>query len=507
MTCCWFSSMINVSSNPTPEGQWSPLRQISMRERPMRLLSDETSVYALADPQAAQSFPLQHTAPGLASFSLRSSIESAPAQWWLLRQAGDSWQRVAPTGLACDSEHPGKAAPKACLTPEHLIIAAKDPQGDTIRCNWVSRSTWNLDSQQTLPAPAASNHWVLFSNRQVYLLIASNDPTTDSLTLLRAVSTQSGQQTWEAISLSSSKVPIAEITGVLDAANFNQHVALLIKDRDQNVQLTFIRPDGAATETGFDVAERIASRDTQSARGVTIHMLMTAVPLVLLAMTLAFRHQALRTLPPLSPVAVPALFSQRLVGALIDLLPFLWATAYTLNLEVGPAFQEFIAWSFAGAETDQPAPTKILIWWFASLGMHAIYMCVIEGLTGRSVGKIITRTRIVTTSLHKPTTWQIILRNLTRPLELLPPWPLAIVVVLTLKRQRVGDTWAETMVITTRPQVLRAGKHTIIFGNQESAKDASSQEPPADSQPPSTDKESNPSDDADRKPDSSDRGD
>lgn len=469
----------------TEDGAWRPVRQLSYRRRPLRLATHDDELYAVVDAETALHFPLESPQPGLTGILTTSWYDHLMPQWWLVRRYGASWRRVLPSGLLTGQLTPTYPSPRFARTNTHYVIAARDTDGAKITTSWIPIDAPQLAQVRQLSVTGATDYWLLVSNHQLYLLVSSNDPTAANVQLYRAATESDGAQTWKPVTFKLPDLPLTDITRAIDAASFNQHLAFLLEDREQNVRLAFWLPTGQATETGFDVTQRIDDRDTAAKRGVTIHMIVTIIPLTLLALTLAFRHQALRTLPPLSPLVTQALFSQRLVGALIDLLPFVWAMAITLDLHVGNAFGDLLEWSFAGSEADQAAPINILIWWGASLFSYTIYMTVMECLTGRSIGKVLTRTQVVTVTLEKPTRKQLLLRNLTRPLELLPPWPLVIVIVLTLKRQRIGDTWADTMVITARRPSVKPPNHTVTFQKSNATdKQTTEPEPPGDDAPP-----------------------
>lgn len=90
--------------------------------------------------------------------------------------------------------------------------------------------------------------------------------------------------------------------------------------------------------------------------------------------------------------------------------------------------------------------------WIPSAIVRAAYVgyCLAWELATRTTpGKAATGARVVGTDGLASTAAQIVSRNLLRFIELEPTlhvWPLALLMVLTRKRQRLGDLWARTVV-------------------------------------------------------------
>ena len=66
----------------------------------------------------------------------------------------------------------------------------------------------------------------------------------------------------------------------------------------------------------------------------------------------------------------------------------------------------------------------------------------------RTIGKVFLGTRVLSENGTRPNAVQIVARNVSRFLELLPPlWVLGFLVVLSRNRQRLGDIFARTVVV------------------------------------------------------------
>lgn len=92
----------------------------------------------------------------------------------------------------------------------------------------------------------------------------------------------------------------------------------------------------------------------------------------------------------------------------------------------------------------------ILVW----LGLLVAYFPVSEGLTGRSLGKLLTFTVVVDAKGARPGLLKAFLRTLLRLVEVNPflfgGLPAGIVAMATRHRQRLGDMVAQTYVLKSR---------------------------------------------------------
>ncbi len=92
----------------------------------------------------------------------------------------------------------------------------------------------------------------------------------------------------------------------------------------------------------------------------------------------------------------------------------------------------------------------ISIW----IGIVTWYYPVLEGFSGFSLGKIILRIKVVDENGNVPGIGKAIMRTLMRLVETNPllagGLPAGIAVLVSKKRQRLGDMWAKTYVVKTK---------------------------------------------------------
>ena len=127
---------------------------------------------------------------------------------------------------------------------------------------------------------------------------------------------------------------------------------------------------------------------------------------------------------------VPSLLFQRWLGAWIDF-------AVLASFLIIPDH-------FLGNAIYQ----KTMVIW---LSFFSLYFPICEGLSGMTLGKLITRTIVVDSSGNPPGFWKATVRTLLRFIEVNPflagGIPAGIVVALSKKRQRLGDMLAGTFVV------------------------------------------------------------
>ncbi len=102
---------------------------------------------------------------------------------------------------------------------------------------------------------------------------------------------------------------------------------------------------------------------------------------------------------------------------------------------------------------------------FTLIAGVAVYYPVCEGAWGRTLGKLVAGTIVVDASGNTPALWRVIVRTLTRLVEVNPflvgGVPAGIVAALMPTRQRVGDLLAGTYVV--RVDDLRTAKAASSF--------------------------------------------
>jgi uncharacterized RDD family membrane protein YckC len=172
------------------------------------------------------------------------------------------------------------------------------------------------------------------------------------------------------------------------------------------------------------------------------------VVLVLLLGSVLWRRQDSLLKPANLPAGfAPAGLARRAAGFLLDFTPALVLTA---PLMVSAANDALVAYG------EQPDILLQKTWlpWLLTRSVYTGYCLAWELWRGMTPGKMATHTIVCGLDGQPPTRGQILVRNLFRIVELelyLLVWPFMLLLVLTRNRQRLGDMWANTLVIQHVP--------------------------------------------------------
>ncbi len=156
----------------------------------------------------------------------------------------------------------------------------------------------------------------------------------------------------------------------------------------------------------------------------------------------------LRPRGPQKPFGLPKLYQpgnllKRLIAGAIDLLPFMAVASAALGAE--PSSMDDV-WEMANIRNH---PVEHAYWMVAMLGAYVVYGVIMEYRFGATVGKLITRLRVVGNGGEKPDLRACFLRNIVKIVEL-STFLVALLIVLpivTPYRQRLGDMLARTSVV------------------------------------------------------------
>jgi uncharacterized RDD family membrane protein YckC len=168
-----------------------------------------------------------------------------------------------------------------------------------------------------------------------------------------------------------------------------------------------------------------------------------AMQLVVMAVLLVWVVGAMRQRPNLQEAVGRieqlglAPLGRRFIGGLIDALPVM------IGLIVAGELAQSGADSLAGRLTfSSPAVATAA----AGIGLYLLHTTVLELLLGRSLGKLLTGTRVAALDGARPAAAAVLIRNLLRIVDLFLVFP-PVFVVFSPLRQRVGDMAAGTVVV------------------------------------------------------------
>lgn len=174
-------------------------------------------------------------------------------------------------------------------------------------------------------------------------------------------------------------------------------------------------------------------------------LLVVALALVVVLWQRQGGFPAVAALPAGIVLTAPA---KRLLGAILDMAPAAalatWWWWQPLNAFSG----ELMA---AGRNPEHVAWPAELFWAGLSFRvLYTVYCLCFELVWNRTPGKWVVGCTVVSEGLTPPTWLQILVRNVSRLIELEPYlhiWPFLVVLLVTRSRQRIGDLLARTLVI------------------------------------------------------------
>jgi uncharacterized RDD family membrane protein YckC len=156
----------------------------------------------------------------------------------------------------------------------------------------------------------------------------------------------------------------------------------------------------------------------------------------------------LRPRGPQKPFGLPKLYVpgnllKRLAAGAMDLLPFMLVASAAFGVE--PETMDEL-WEMTKVEN---LPVEYAYWLVSMLGCYVAYGVVMEYRFGATVGKLITRLRVVGNGGEDPDLRACFLRNIVKIVELVTfLLPLLIVLpIVTPFNQRLGDMLARTTVV------------------------------------------------------------
>lgn len=430
-------------------GRWSPGLNLPRRIRPVDLVGAGGELYALIASPAAGEMP---RLDGGARAAKPPKFDPLDAAMSVVEHDSQGWIAVAPCPASVPVEGAPRLHPKLSVVRDEIWVywAAADGR---MRCLRLAPDT---GTWRDGPAPPAIEHvaevWLTTISRVPYLIVAvRGDGLGEDLRCFRLLGDgEPGADDWRPARLGLSELPAGAHAGVYTAAaGFNQHVALLMLDASGAGYVRFGRVDGAPAEPTIAVAAVLQARQRE---GLVINWVQPATLLVLFGMLLAlflFRRGAMVQTLALPPEYALAFAFQRLATCVIDLIPFIVVTAALRGVDWRAGLKELFNWAIGSdAMTGRLPPLSTLNWWGISSAACAAYCLVMELLTRRTLGKLLTGTHLVSETQVRAALWQIIVRNVFRFIELQPPfWVLGFVVVLSRNRQRIGDIFARTIVV------------------------------------------------------------
>jgi uncharacterized RDD family membrane protein YckC len=426
-----------------------PETVLPLNERPLDIIDAGDGIaYALVNSSAAVDLPRNERLGAGEGGAVTTGASSLSVVAYDQR----NWTFVGACPVGVKPAANDRLGPRLAVVQDALALLWCE--SDTKRLHWATwdrAAGWRQRPPLELPGKVAG-FWFTVSGRvpTIVASIAQVDGTQQvhALRLLGDIGDPGGAS-WRSASLQLSEPPPGVVVREYAAASgFNQHVLLLALDEQQHAHLLFARPGEAPTEPSVALEAVFAQRGVAQDRHELIQTATFAVVLLVMVGLFALRRGSLLLPAELPPGYAPALAFQRLAGWLIDFVPFTIASALALNVEWRASVSSLMGWVVAPASTQAFPAMRLLLWWGLSCAAYTAYCVALELTAGRTIGKMVVRTYICSDRGQRPAVWQTLVRNLFRPLELVPQlWIFALLIAVSRNRQRLGDIFARTVVI------------------------------------------------------------
>ena len=430
-------------------GAWSREQDLPGRGVPVDIVASDRELYAMfASPVAGD---MARLVGGIRP-PTSQPFDAGAAELSIARYDSQGWVAVAacPRELGTgDSEH---LKPRLGVVRDKLCVFWLLSDGRSVAyAHWDGESDRWRDSDVAPPRERLSGFWFANVSRVPALVTsvvdAAGGETFEMLRLFGDLGT--GPSAWRRSRLRLSGLPADVAAGECTAVlGFNQHVALLLTGTDGQPYVRFGRGEAGPAEKTIALAELFERRSAGGERQEWLQKLTFMLLLGSVLSLFLFRRGAMVAVLPLPPNCAVALIMQRVIALVIDLVPFLIVFSVTMGVDWQAGFSEMLGWAVVSDAAGVFPASETLLWWCSSCASYTAYSLLMELLTRRTVGKVLLGTRVISETAYRPRVWQIIVRNLFRFIELIPPlWLIGFVVVLSRNRQRLGDIFARTIVV------------------------------------------------------------
>jgi uncharacterized RDD family membrane protein YckC len=442
------------------DGKLNPVLEFRDHSVPTAALLAGSQLYALVSSATAGELG---PASGPAS-TPATGITADPNGLWLVCYEHGGWHAVRPTPATLPPPGgPPGLKPRLALLDGGLFAAWCTERGELHLVPLDEQADRSDLPRVVTLAAAPAGFWTLTVNQRPTLAVVTAVPEgKPALKLYCALPVVSGARTWTAQEQATPALGDGW-EQVVAAFAFDQHVGLLGSTRQHEAALAFVRPGGPSLLTDTTLRELLAPTGVTASQGRQLQFLMLVILIVVMAAVFGLRRESLGAPSKLPRGVLIAFPIQRLLAMCVDLLPFTLAWSAVLGLNWADAVRTLLGWGWHGVLGDAGwPPSTITLWWSASAAAYVVYAAIMETLTGRTVGKVLTRVRVVQESGAPAGLLRCVVRNVLRLIELIPPlWVLAFLVVLSPRRQRLGDLFARTVVVRIDWSLLEgAGKAT-----------------------------------------------
>ncbi len=432
------------------DNSWTVERNLPDMALPAQISAHDALVYALVTPAIAARLPALLPADKAAT---TQPFDPGSASLCITRFDSRGWAGLAPCPESVTPSQEQRLAPRVGWFSDQPALFWVTGEDGVLNYATLDTDQPHWSPPSVVPdIPHVRGFWITTVSRVPTLVIAAlRDGGGEQLLALRYLGSQrTGRAQWRATDLHLTNPPNDLRAGRYEQAiGFNQHLALLVTGQPATPFLQFGRIDAQPAEPSLLIDDIVTGRNSPPEGPRWVQSVTVMVLFGVLIALFVFRRGAMVQIIELPESIAVALTLQRLIAALIDLAPFLIVFAFFFGLDWQSTMQDLFGWA-AGtdAASGKLPPVKALAWWGSSTGAYSCYALIMELATRRTLGKVLLGTRVISERLAPASAMQIVVRNISRFVELLPPlWVLLFLLVLSRNHQRTGDIFARTIVI------------------------------------------------------------
>jgi len=438
---------------------------LPQRELPLEMVGGGGRVYAIISSSSAAELPAEVVEEADAT---ARTFDPGESKYSLVVFDGRKWSALAALPAVAQAPGETRLRPRLCLAQDKLLLFTPAEVPGQLHYFYLDRESRQWVARGSIGAERLREYWIVeFCRVPTLVMVMRGTAEREKLAVFRLLGDVAQTDvTWsEPAELQFSDLPEdVVITRYAGVVGFNQHLGLLALTAQGDAYLRFGRIDGPPTESTLPVAQVLAEPGVlRRGRGVFQGLTFALLVGVLVGL-FVFRRGSMVRVVELPPGCALALNVQRLAAWLIDFIPFTLAAAAAVGIPWGEGLSALGRWGISPNQEAGLPEQKVLLWWSLSVLGYATYSLVMELIARRTVGKVIARVHLISEAGTRPTAGQILTRNLTRLIELMPQfWIFVVLVVFSRNRQRMGDIFARTVAIR-----LLSGKPSSTTSRDES---------------------------------------
>lgn len=437
--------------------------------QPRTVAADERSLYVVVAAQDAAGLKFVSDDDKSDGESIadddKTFTPSGPENLALLVYKGRTWRVIAEVPQIKLAED---AAIRLLVRDDVIYLCAVDQQGQILGLRWDAPTADAAGAWTTLFTMGVgrmTDFWLANINDLITIIVARGVGAELQIFRLLPDDVYVSGVSPVKVTFVLAPEPRDGLGKLNNAFGFNDHLALLYNEAADGPTLRFARVGEPPIEETVALPKLVRKVQARRQQSGVIRFAMFLLLLAVFTGLFVFRRQTLQSPPTLPAHYAPAFASRRLLSGLIDIVPFAWVWANTVHVDLRTSLGELASWA---GSVELPSQ-KTLLWWGATIASYTVYTLAMELLVRRTVGKSLTKIKLVGDNGEKAAAWQVLVRNLLHLIELAPPfWVLGFLVVLTPRRQRVGDIFARTAVV-------QEIQYTVV-GGEESASQRDDQE-------------------------------